>query len=97
VNDADTFRAAFAALEVSESFTEAVVDLRDSSCLQFTHRVNERKVHATGGGAAAELLVRIARFRLNAKHLDIQFQDGSRWEALLQSARQPSNSPGRLS
>jgi hypothetical protein len=27
------------------------------------------------------LLGRIAMFRLNGKHLDIQFTDGSRWEA----------------
>jgi hypothetical protein len=29
---------------------------------------------------AGEALSRITLFRLNAKHLDVQFSDGSRWE-----------------
>jgi hypothetical protein len=32
-------------------------------------------------GAAGEVRGRISRFPLNARHLDVQFQDGSRWEA----------------
>jgi len=85
VADADVFRAAFVALEVSDSFTQAEVCLCDGSSLVFFHRVDERKVEATGSraGHASGLLPTIARFRLNAKHLDIQFADGTRWEALL--------------
>jgi hypothetical protein len=78
---------AFVTLEVDESFAEAVVALRDQSRLCFCHRVDERWAKAFApagreqeGGIASELLAEIARFRLNGKHLDIQFADGSRWE-----------------
>jgi hypothetical protein len=33
---------------------------------------------------AAALLYTVTIFRLNAKHLDIQFVDGSRWDEALQ-------------
>ena len=51
------------------------------------HRVGERWAKSVGPevdeaeeGAATEILRVIARFRLNAKHLDVEFTDGSRWE-----------------
>jgi hypothetical protein len=76
--------------EVDHAFTEAVLQLRDGSRLCFCHRVGERWAKAVGpesreevGGLAEELLSAIAMFRLNAKHLDIQFTDGSRWEETL--------------
>lgn len=72
---------------VDEQFTEAVLTLDDDSRLCFCHRVGERWAKAIGperredeGGRAEQLLAAIAMFRLNAKHLDIQFQDGSRWD-----------------
>lgn len=81
----EEFRQAFASLEVNEEFTEAVLTMRDGSRLSFRHRVGERWAKATGdgedGGVADQLLPLIGTFRLNRKHLDIQFQDGSRWEA----------------
>lgn len=80
----EEFRRAFASLEVNEDFTEAVLAMRDGSQLCFCHRVGERWAKATGGGEvslAGQLLPLIGTFRLNGKHLDIQFQDGSRWEA----------------
>ncbi len=79
-------RAALAALDVNDTFTEATLALRDGSRLRFCHRVGERWVRAEGApdgspGEAGRILERVALFRLNGKHLDVQFQDGGRWEA----------------
>jgi hypothetical protein len=83
----EVLRGAFVSLEVNEDFSEAVL-LRDGSRLCFRHRVGERWVRAievpeTSGETtfAGQVLSRIGLFRLNAKHLDVQFQDGSCWEA----------------
>jgi len=84
----ERLREALVALEVNESFTEAVLGLRDGSRLCFCHRVGERWAKAVGErgaekepGLAGELLSAISLFRLNARHLDVQFDDGSRWES----------------
>jgi hypothetical protein len=84
----DLIRDSFATLEVNENFSEAVLLMRDDSRLQFRHRVGERWVKAESPGnkqsdatLAGQVLSQIALFRLNAKHLDIEFADGSRWEA----------------
>ena len=62
--------------------------MADGSRLCFCHRVGERWAKALPAAASGErpgladqVLQRIALFRLNAKHLDVQFHDGSRWEA----------------
>ena len=71
---------------MNEDFTEAVLTMRDGSRLCFRHCVGERWAKATGSGEAAlagQLLPLIGTFRLNGKHLDIQFADGSRWEMRL--------------
>jgi hypothetical protein len=81
--DADRLRGLFVALEVNADCTEAELRLRDESRLRFCHRVDHRQVEALGAGAAQALLARIARFRLNRRHLDIAFADSSRWEVLL--------------
>ena len=78
-------RHSFVTLEVNDDFTEATVTLRDHSGLHFCHRVGERWTRAlipdpTGPALAGLLLARITQFRLNAKHLDVQFDDASRWE-----------------
>ena len=77
--------------EVNENFTEAVMVFHDNSKLCFCHRVDERWAKAMGSrqpedetGLAGQLLSAITMFRLNAKHLDIQFEDGSRWDEALQ-------------
>ena len=61
--------------------------MRDGSQLCFRHRVGERWAKAVApdrapheAGIAGEVLALIATFRLNAKHLDVAFSDGSRWE-----------------
>jgi hypothetical protein len=81
-------RRALVSLEADDTFSEAVLLLRDDSRLRFCHRVGERWAKAeradgseAGGTLAAEVLATMAMFRLNARHLDVRFQDGSRWEA----------------
>ena len=70
--------------EVAELPGRDVVQHGPEPLLGF-HRVGERWAKATGsgeaGGVAGQLLPLIGMFRLNRKHLDIQFKDSSRWEA----------------
>jgi hypothetical protein len=88
MTDADFLRGSFTSLEVNAEFSEAILGMHDGSRLCFRHRVAERRVAATGAGASAggdtlagQVLEKIALFRLNRKHLDVQFGDGSGWEA----------------
>jgi hypothetical protein len=89
---ADTLQAALSHVEANETFSEAVLRLGDGSRLCFCHRVGERWAKAVGpeqreteAGLAGELLAAITKFRLNAKHLDISYEDGSRWDEALQN------------
>jgi len=93
----ETLRRALLAVEVNEDFTEAVMRLQDNSRLCFCHRVDERWAKAVGpeereheGGEAGELLSAIRMFRLNRKHLDIQFEDGSRCDEALHDFKPPN-------
>jgi len=90
MSDAEALQDALQSAEVNEEVTEAVLQLKDESRLGFCHRVNERWAKAVGpvgaeseAGLAGEILSAIQQFRLNAKHLDILFQDGSRWDEAL--------------
>jgi hypothetical protein len=81
-------RRSFTALEVNDVFTEAVVTLQDGSQLRFCHRVGERWARAgerdqdqSQPNLAEQVLAALAMFRLNGKHLDLQFRDGSHWTA----------------
>jgi hypothetical protein len=87
MTDADFLRGSFVALTVNADFTEAALVLSDQSSLRFCHRVGERTVKAMGTGACERVLAKITLFRLNPKHLDVHFEDGSRWEALLGRGR----------
>jgi len=86
MNCDELFRRSFQSIEVNDAFTEAVIHMDDGSRLCFCHKVGERWAKAEGSdpgedpSLAGKVLNRIAMFRLNGKHLDIQFQDGSRWE-----------------
>jgi hypothetical protein len=82
VSGREMLQQAFASLEVDSAHTEAVLLLRDGSRLCFCHRVGERWAKA-GGPTAEQVLARMALFRLNAKHLVVQFDDGSEWEERL--------------
>jgi hypothetical protein len=82
----ELLRQSLAGVEANADFTQAVVTLRDGSRLCFRHRVGERWVRTVGraegdSGLAGQVLALIARFRLNAKHLEVEFADGGRWEA----------------
>jgi hypothetical protein len=95
MTSADCLRQALAGVEVNDAFTDAVLRLRDESQLVFRHRVGERWARALAAGDAAAEATQAARmlalmrlFRLNGKHLDIHFQDGSRWEARFGDPRQ---------
>jgi hypothetical protein len=90
MTDADFLRNGFASLELNGEFSEAVLMFSDGSSLCFRHTVGERTAKSRGIGEttlAARLLTRISMFRLNPKHLDIQFEDGSRWESLFARGR----------
>ena len=83
----ETLRKELVSVEADENFAEAVMRFRDGSRLCFCHRVGERWAKAVGleqreseAGVAGELLAAMTKFRLNAKHLDIEFDDGSRWD-----------------
>ena len=86
----EALRRAFVKAEANADFTEAVMRFHDDSQLCFCHRVGERWAKAVGPdqredetGLAGELLAAMKMFRLNAKHLDIDFEDGSRWDEAL--------------
>ena len=90
-NAATRLRSVITTVKTNDLFSEAVLTLRDQSRLCFCHRVDERWAKAVGpegkeeqGGHATSLLSCIQMFRLNSKHLDIQFEDGSRWDEALQ-------------
>jgi hypothetical protein len=90
MNQAQTLRQSLDRSAVNAEFSEALLTLRDGSRLCFCHRVGERWAKAVGPQGreaeprlAGELLAEVTRFRLNAKHLDIEFADGSRWDERL--------------
>ncbi len=83
----EVLTAAEASIVVANAFSEAVVSLRDGSRLCFCHQIGARWAKAVGPhgnedahGLAGEILSAIQMFRLNAKHLEINFNDGSTWE-----------------
>lgn len=89
---ADNLSAELVSVEANEQFTEAVMRFGDHSRLCFCHRVGERWAIAVGPelsdtetGLAGTFLSTMSKFRLNAKHLDIYFEDDSRWEQQIKS------------
>ena len=86
MTDDELLRRAFRTIEVAADFGEATLVLEDTSRLVFCHRVGKRTAQAVGGDPSTSqanvVLARILRFRLNGKHLDVEFADGSRWELL---------------
>jgi len=98
MSDDERLRRAFVAIEVNDSFSEATLALNDDSRLVLRHRIGEHTASAVGpaqpANQASLILERIARFRLNGKHLDVFFVDGSRWE-LLFDQRPTGTDPSR--
>src|SRR5262245_11816059 len=98
MTQADQLRASYRSVQVNEDYSEAALTMTDGSQLCFCHRVGERWAKATSTGkagdeAAGRLLDTISLFRLNGKHLDIQFADGSRWELLFAASESRSVPP----
>jgi hypothetical protein len=86
----ELLQQSFASLEVDSTHTEAVLLLRDGSQLYLCHRVGERWAKAAGP-TAERVLALVSLFRLNAKHLVVQFADGSEWEERL--LKRPGTAP----
>lgn len=80
----ELMRRIVVSVSVNNDYTEATLVAADGSRLHFCHRVDERWARATPGEAfhAQGVLEAMSRFRLNGKHLELFFADGSRWEAL---------------
>jgi hypothetical protein len=83
----EQFAYAFRSLETNSACSEAVVTLHDGSRLFFIHAVEKQQTLAVGPegqelkhGSAGKLLNNIKIFRLNSNHLEMWFQDDSRWE-----------------
>ena len=87
MNAAERLDQHFTSSETTPEFSEAVLTLDDGTRLCFCHTVEQRWAKAVGpedapssGGLAGELIEQVTGFRLNAKHLDVQFADGSRFD-----------------
>lgn len=83
---------AFSSAQVNADFTQGILLLKDLSRISFCHRVGERWARAEVGSEekrqpslADQVLAAMAMFRLNAKHLEIKFNDGSTWEFLFRA------------
>jgi hypothetical protein len=86
-NHSDELMRHLVDLAVNDTCHEAVLALSDGTRLCFCHKVGERWAKALGppdaedrGGLAAQILETIRLFRLNSRHLEIFFHDGSEWE-----------------
>jgi len=64
---------------VNAGFTQALLYFKDGSYLQFEHSSrSNRWARASAGETIADRICReLAQFRLNAKHLQLFFEDGS--------------------
>lgn len=85
VSSEETLDSALISTQANENYTEAAMTFADNSQLHFRHTIHERWVRALAEPGDATCLARtllplITTFRLNAKHLDITFQDGTRWD-----------------
>jgi hypothetical protein len=67
---------------VNAAFTQATLDFSDGSTLQFEHSSrSNRWARASNVSTIADEICRsIQQFRLNAKHLQLFFEDGSNVE-----------------
>jgi hypothetical protein len=97
----ELLRESFVSLEVHDAFTEATLQMRDHSRLVFCHRVGERWARAEGDAGegsdstlAGRVLSLMSLFRLNAKHLEVWFEDGSHWETRFRTPRKDQGSSG---
>ena len=80
---ADTFaeraRQAAARYEPNADFNHAFLYFRDGSYIEFEHssRTSRWAKASTAGAMADKICLALHQFRLNAKHLQLFFEDGS--------------------
>ena len=85
---ADYAKNKTARYEVNANYNHAVLHFEDGSYLHFEHtsRTN-RWARASADGTTADAICRaLHQFRLNAKHLQLFFEDGSDAEYTLKAA-----------
>jgi len=94
--DADFTRDNIIRYVTNPEFTEAKVFFRDSSCLEFVHKTREQRwARPSADDSTAGQVCRALRsFRLNAKHLQLFFEDGSDVEVF--ATRKAAPAPGSL-
>jgi hypothetical protein len=82
VNFADYCRKRAVRYEANAAYTQATLHFEDGSQLQFEHSSrSNRWARASADQTAADEVCRAMRqFRLNAKHLQLYFEDGSDME-----------------
>ena len=81
---AELFRHDIVRYVVDLNFKRAALFFRDESFIEFEHSGRQNRwARASGDGTLANQVCRaIHQFRLNAKHLQLFFQDGSDLEFL---------------
>ena len=74
----DLFQSQITDYTASPGFTRALLRFTDGSTLHFEHAVGKRTAQAYPAESLADLACQSLRmFRLNAKHLQLYFTDGS--------------------
>jgi len=89
VNFAEYARNKVTRYVVNAAFNQATLDFVDGSQLQFEHTSrSNRWARASADKTLADEICRsIQQFRLNAKHLQLFFDDGSNAEFVVREAR----------
>jgi hypothetical protein len=79
VNFAELARQQATRYSVNAEFNKAVLYFNDTSSIEFddTSRQNHRATASSDGTTAYRICKSIGQFRLNAKHLQLFFEDGS--------------------
>lgn len=76
---AEFTRNAVTRIDVNDRFNQATVCFRDGSTLRFEHSTRDNRwARASAGETTADRVCQaLAQFRLNARHLQLFFNDGS--------------------
>jgi hypothetical protein len=76
---ADFTREVFSRYVANAEFNEAAVFFSDGSFLQFEHKGRDKRWArpSTDDSTAGQVCRALRQFRLNAKHLQLYFEDGS--------------------
>ena len=79
---------------VNAAFNQAVLFFKDGSYLQFEHTSRDNRwARASAEGTMADKMCQSLRqFRLNAKHLQLFFDDGSEKEFIVSASSQKKES-----